>query len=226
MVIDTETTVALRCPECGRLGLFTLDRFSFSREKTQEVLCGCGAALMIVTGKKHRSYWLEINCAICEATHLYRLSPRECWGPDVVHLSCQETDIEMGHVGPREKVKACLPSHEEALEALVAEMGGKDYFHNAEIMLAALTYVHTLAEEGNMSCACGENRIELEIHPDRVELHCRHCRRVYVIEAATDEDLVRLESAERIELSRHVTPRPGGGARYGHDKKGDLNCPS
>lgn len=219
MLINTETTVGLRCPDCGKQGLYTLDRFSFCREKTQEILCSCGAVLMVVTSKRHRSYWMEVNCAVCESTHLYRFTPRELWGESVSHLFCQETDIELAHIGPREKVKECMPSPEEALELLIAEMGGPEYFRSAEIMLAALTYVHTLAEEGSLSCACGENRIELEIHPDRVELHCRHCRRVYVVNAATKEDLAQLESLERIELTRRAGTRNRGRAR-----RRDNNC--
>jgi ribosomal protein S14 len=204
MLIKTETTLSLRCPDCGRPALQTVSRFTFGREGLREVLCSCGSLLLVVNSKSRKSYWLEINCVICEADHMYRLTPRELWSRDVVHLSCQETGLELGCIGPYERVRAYLQTKEQALEVLVEEMGGPDYFRNAEVMLSALTHVHTLAEEGSLSCPCGENCIEMEIFTDRVELHCRHCLRLYVLAAAAEQDLVGLERYSSIELTRRV----------------------
>lgn len=204
MLIKTETTLALRCPDCGRSTLQTVSRFTFGCEKSREVLCSCGSLLLVVSTKNQKSYWLEINCVICESTHLYRLAPGELWSREVFHLSCQETGLELGCIGPYERVKAYLQTKEQALEILVEEMGGPNYFRDAEVMLSTLTYVHTLAEEGGLSCPCGENRIELEIFPDRVELHCRHCLRMFLLAAENEQDLDRLEARESIELRRQV----------------------
>lgn len=217
MLVRTETTIALRCPDCGRLGMHTISRFEFCRDRAREIACTCGGTLLVISTRNHKSYWLEIGCAVCEATHLFRLSPHELFTPDVIHLHCQETDLELAHVGPREKVKTYVRNRTEALEALVEEMGGSGYFTNADVMLSTLTYVHILAEEGNLVCPCGKNRIELEIFPDRVELHCRNCNRLRVFYAETERDLDRLTRLESIELTRQVlTGRPRNRRR---DKK-------
>lgn len=204
MLMKTETTLSLRCPDCGRSALQTVSRFTFGREESREVLCSCGSLLLVVNSKSRKSYWLEINCVICEADHVYRLTPRELWSRDVVYLSCQETGLELGCIGPYERVRAYLQTKEQALEVLVEEMGGPDYFRSAEVMLSTLTHVHTLAEEGGLSCPCGENCIEMEIFTDRVELHCRHCLRLYVLAAAAEQDLAGLETYSSIELARRV----------------------
>lgn len=202
MLIKAETTLALRCPDCGRLLLHNLSRFDFGREKTKEITCSCGSPQVVVSTKRNKSFWLEINCVICDSVHLYRLSAKELWSRDVVHLSCQETGLELGHIGARDKIKEYIKHHEEALEALVEEMGGQDYFDNAEVMLTVLAHVHTLAEEGNLKCACGKSRIELEIFPDRIELHCRHCGRMHVLPANAEQDALSLSEDEELELTQ------------------------
>lgn len=212
MLVKTETTVALRCPDCGRLVLHTLSRFELGGGRSREVSCSCGSPQVVVSSKGNRSYWLEVNCVICEAVHLYHLSTKEMWSHDVVHLSCQETGLELGHVGDRNKIKEYIKNHEEALEALVEEMGGQDYFVNAGVMLSVLTHVHTLAEEGNLNCTCQNNRIELEIFPDRIELHCRHCNRMHVLSAMTAQDGSDLRDDEALKLTHKArtktkTPR-------------------
>lgn len=204
MLIKTETTLALRCPDCGRSTMQTLSRFDLGRGKSKEILCSCGSQLFVGSTKNQKSYWLEVNCVICEATHLFRLTPRELWPHDVVYLFCQETGLELGCIGTYEQVRSYLQTDEQTLEILVEEMGGESYFRNAEVMLNTLTFVHTLAEEGRLVCPCGENRIELEIFPDRVELHCRHCLRMSRLAAETKQDMVKLEDYKSIELTRQV----------------------
>jgi|Deesub1362A_J573_1020465.scaffolds.fasta_scaffold00215_57 hypothetical protein len=215
MLIKTETTLALRCLDCGRSTLETVSRFGLSRGKSKEVLCSCGRLLLVIgsrrglaragrSTKNRKSYWLEINCVICEANHLYHLTPGELWTRSVVNLSCLETGLELGCIGPYEQVRACLQTREQALGVLVEEMGGPSYFRDAEIMLATLTHVHTLAEEGSLSCSCGKSRIELEIFPDRIELHCRHCLRMCILPAEGKQDLAQLEACESIELTGQV----------------------
>ncbi len=120
----------------------------------------------------------------------------------MVNLSCQETGMELGCVGPYENIQSYLQTKEEALEILVEEMGGSNYFRDSEIMLEILTHVHALAEEGSLHCPCGEDRVELEIFPDRVELHCRHCSRMAILQSETEEDLSRLKSIAQVELTQ------------------------
>ncbi|MGQ9498074.1 MAG: hypothetical protein ACUVRC_01310 [Desulfotomaculales bacterium] len=204
MLVGTETTLALRCPDCGRLGLYTISRFDFCREKVKEIVCPCGAVALVMSTRNHKAYWLEIGCAVCEAMHLFRFSPHELFTPDVTHILCQESELELAHVGSRDRIEQYVKNRTEALEALVEEMGGSDYFSNAEVMLGTLTHVHVLAEEGNLVCPCGKSRIELEIFPDRLELHCRNCQRFRIFYAQTERDLDRLTRLNSIELTRQV----------------------
>lgn len=204
MLVKTETTLALRCSDCGRSVVQTVSRFALGPERPCEVLCKCGSRLLVVTTKSRKSYWLEANCVVCESTHLYRLTASEFWSREAFYLSCQETGLELGCIGPYERVRNYLHTKEQALEILVEEMGGQNYFRNAEVMLGALTFVHTLAEEGSLYCPCRENRIELEIFPDRIELHCRHCLRMCLLAAETEQDMAKLEQCESLELKRQV----------------------
>jgi len=204
VLVKTETTLALRCSDCGRSVARTVSRFALGPERPLEVLCKCQSRLLVVSTKSRKSYWLDANCVICESTHMYRLTASEFWSREVFYLSCQETGLELGCVGPYERVRNYLQSKEQALEILVEEMGGQSYFRNAEVMLIALTIAHTLAEEGRLYCPCKENRIELEIFPDHIELHCRHCLRTCLLAAETEGDMAKLEQCESLELRRQV----------------------
>ncbi|MGQ5711799.1 hypothetical protein [Desulforudis sp. DRI-14] len=219
MVVNTDTTLALCCPDCGRLGLHVVSRFIFCREKRREIKCSCKTLLAVIATRDHKRFWLEINCIVCEATHLYRLTAKELWPREIIHLSCQETGLELGQIGPRAKIKEYLKGQQTALETLVEEMGGQTYFKNAEIMLSALSFVHSLAEDGNLCCPCGRNQIELEIFPDRIELHCRHCKRVKVVKAESEQDALSLQALKKIELSWCTLPDVPEHAFRKHDNK-------
>jgi predicted RNA-binding Zn-ribbon protein involved in translation (DUF1610 family) len=222
MLIKTETALALRCPDCGRAALKTISRFALGRGRVSEYRCSCGSRLLTAGTKGRKSYWLAINCVICDANHTYHLTPGELWTQNSLYLSCLETGLELGCIGPHERVQAYLQTKEETLEMLVEEMGGPSYFRDAEVMLSILTHVHTLAEDGGLSCPCGENCIELEIFPDRVELHCRHCLRMCVLPAEAEQDLAELETRETIELARQVF---AGKRKKTHRRKRDNHQP-
>ncbi|MEW5762453.1 MAG: hypothetical protein AB1776_04535 [Bacillota bacterium] len=204
MLVRTETTVALRCPDCGRLRLYPVSRFDFCREKVREITCPCGAVALVISTKNHKSYWLEIGCTVCETMHLFRLAPHQFFAQEVTPLVCQESELELAHLGPADRVRGYVENRNEALETLIEEMGGENYFANADIMLSTLAHVHALAEEGNLVCPCDRSRIEVEIFPDRLELHCRNCKRLRVFYAKTERDLDRVIRLETIELTRQA----------------------
>lgn len=203
MLIATNAVLAMRCPECGKMEFHSFSRFAFSRGKAVSINCSCGATKLIVNTKNHASYWLQVPCVVCETKHLREISGKILWSGEVICLSCQDTDLELGHIGPESKVSEMTSSHEQELEALVDEFGCDGYFHNSEIMYEVLNCLHEIAEQGALYCQCGNHKIEVDIFPDRLELQCKNCDSINIIYAETEEDLNVIQQVDTIELARH-----------------------
>ncbi len=204
MLIITDTLVAMRCPECGKLDYHNLSRFAFSGNNKVEIVCSCGFVKLVVSTKNRRQYWVQVPCVVCETKHLRSLSSRMLWSGEVNYLFCQETGLELGYMGPEEEVRALAEAQEESMEALANEFDGEDdYFHNAEIMYEVLNCLHDIAERGALYCQCGNQDVEVDIFPDRLELHCENCHSVNIIYAETEDDLQVIRKVETIELARN-----------------------
>lgn len=202
MVVSTETLLAMRCPECGKLEFHNISRFGFRNAKNKEISCACGALKLTISTKNRKDYWLQIPCVVCEAKHLRSLPGKQLWSGEVVYLYCQETGLELGYIGPEDRVKELAPSFDEDIETLAGEPGGDEYFHNSEVMYEVLNRLHDIAESSALYCQCGNQRIEVDIFPDRLELHCKDCDSVNIIYAETDDDLRVIQQVETIELTR------------------------
>lgn len=202
MVVPTDTVIALRCPDCGRLELFHLSRFFISKRGPGRVICSCGMEKARVSTRDHVTYTLDIECTICDLRHNYQFSGKKIWSADVTPLMCLETGLDLGSIGPRDKVRATIQTYQEELESLIEELGGPGYFSNPDVMFEVLNYLQEMADEGGIFCPCGKNRIELEVLPDRLELRCKNCDRITIIYAETEEDFVHLQELPAIKLSR------------------------
>lgn len=204
MIISTHTILAMRCPECGKLDYHKLSRFDFSGQKNVKIKCSCGFVKLFVSTKNRTKYWLQVPCVVCETKHLRNLSSRMLWSDEVNYLYCQETGLELGYIGPRDEVETLAIAHEENMEALANEFDREEeYFHNSDIMYEVLNCLHDIAEQGALYCQCGNQDVEVDIFPDRLELHCKDCDSVNIIYAETEEDLRVIKEVDTIELTQN-----------------------
>lgn len=203
MLLNTGTTLAMRCSSCGKLDFHHLSAFSLSGGKAAKISCSCGATKLILGTKKFKQYWLQIPCILCETNHLVYYTHKKLWSDEVSYLYCSDTNVELGFLGPEEKVKIIAESYESNLESLIDELGYDDYFHNPEIMFEVLNNLHDIAEAGYLYCQCGNYQIEVDIFPDRIELNCRDCDSISIIYAETEEDLQIIKEVEKIELAEN-----------------------
>jgi len=201
--IATSAVLAMRCSECGKMEFNDFSRFSFCRGKTVQICCSCGATKLTISTKNLSSYWLQIPCLICDSKHFMEFTGKSLWSGEITCLSCQDTDLELAHIGPESKVAKMATSYEQELETLVDEFGCDDYFHNSEIMYEVLNCLHDIADHGALYCQCGNRKIEVELFPDCLELQCKNCDSVNIIYAETEEDLNVIRQVETIELAQN-----------------------
>lgn len=204
MIIETGALLAMRCPECGKLDYHKLSRFEFGLRKKVEIACKCGFIKLVVNTKDRKDYMLQVPCVVCESKHLRSISSRRFWSDDVNYLFCQETGLELGYLGPEEEVRELAEAQEESIESLANEFEGEDrYFNNSEIMYEVLNRLHDIAEQGALYCQCGNLDVEVDIFPDRLELHCKECDSINIIYAETEDDLRVIKDVDTIELTRN-----------------------
>ena len=199
MLIATQTMLAMRCPECGRLEYHKLSRFDFLEGRAVQTRCSCGA-LKLAVRKKGTDYFLQVRCVVCASVHPYRLSSRILWAREITTLSCPDTGLELGYLGPLAKMRNLSQNEKKEIGILFHELTGEDYFHNSEVMGRVLTHMCDLSEDGLVSCQCGNYKIGIEIFPDRLELRCARCGAVSVVFAETEEDTAIALKINELEL--------------------------
>jgi hypothetical protein len=214
MLVTTTTALALRCPDCGKIKYHSLSLFSFAAQKTVRVSCACGAPLLVISTRDRKVFYFQVECLMCEGKHLLEFFLKEVWSDQVHSLACSETDLEVGFIGPRDKVKKCIANQERSLQEMAEDLGYTDYFANPEIMYEILDCLHKIAEGGNLSCQCGDQQVEVEIFADRIELRCAGCGAFGVIRAETRQDVEVVKKVWEIVL------KPGSVNMIGLKKEG------
>lgn len=189
MLIQTQTTLALRCPSCGKLGFHTVSRFALGAGKPIRLNCECGAAVAVVAEKGESSVWLQVECMLCERRHVSIYNNPQFWNETVKPVICEESSMETGFIGPGEEVREAVSRLDRSVQELSEDMGYDKYFLNPEVMYKILEWLKNKTEEGRVFCNCGAGDLEVEAYQDRVEIYCTHCEAVGVIPAETAEDL-------------------------------------
>lgn len=203
MLINTNSIMTMRCPVCGKIKYHHLSRFAVSKGNPFYVNCSCGAAALIISTKNHSLYRLQVPCLVCETKHQIEFTGKFLWSGEVIRLSCSDTDLELGYIGPEQEVKQLIYSQERELDALADDINSESYFHNSDIMYEVLSCLHEIAEQGDLYCQCGNLGIEVELFPDCLELHCKNCDSINIIYAETEDDLNVIRQVDSIELARH-----------------------
>jgi len=108
-------------------------------------------------------------------------------------LVCEETGVEIGFIGSRELVRKNVQNMDKSVQEMAEELGYGEYFNNPEIMYKVLEHLHSIADKGQLYCSCNNNNLEVEVYPDRLELHCNHCGASGIVfaESFKDWEIVR-----------------------------------
>lgn len=198
MKLIAEKQIALRCSLCGKLNHHTISPFSFSGKKTVHIHCECGFRQAILGTRDYKQFWLQVPCVVCETEHIFPYPSAEFWTTDLTEFYCPETDLGLGFLGNAAEVSRAAAEWEES------ETSGFDgYFDSPGIMYEIVDLLHHIAEKDGLYCQCGNHQIEVELYPERLELHCQQCHSCSIIYAETEEDLKVMRDVQFIEMAEH-----------------------
>lgn len=207
VLISARTTLALRCPQCGRMEMVALSRFELQEGAVIRRQCSSCANHLVTVARKRGQVSLQIPCYLCDGVHFSYYAPRTFWSDPLKQLACTETDLQMGAFGNPADVAAYARPGGSELDRLLEDTAFDDYFEHREAMYQVVTLVNTLADDGKVTCTCSSQQIAIDLFPDRLELTCTDCGSHRTLSAGKDEDLHALASVTQITVGDDKSPR-------------------
>lgn len=204
MLITTGTILALRCPKCGKMNLYSLSRFQCGKRGSVNFFCDCGNDLIKVSRKRRDLYCLQVACLMCEKKHFLNVRGNILWNNKALPINCESTGVELGYMGIKEEVLQMIQQEELAFREMAGEFEDKDYFLNSEIMYQVLDSLRKMSEKGQISCSCGGRSLEITVFADRVQISCTACQAVGIVFAETPRDLQTVHKMKAIQLEADI----------------------
>ncbi len=133
---------------------------------------------------------IELYCDECKEYNKSSLTRLYCYG-------CGR---ELAYLGSKADVEAMVSRHQHEVELLMHEMGFDDYFTDPFIMYELINHIHDMAENKKISCQCGSRNVAANIGADKIELICKNCGSVYIVNAANQEDLEMVRKMQSITI--------------------------
>lgn len=212
MLVQTHTTFAIRCAQCGKMEPTTLSRFAVSSGESVKLTCACGSTKVTVASR-HGQVSLQVPCYLCDGVHFFYFPAARFWRTQLETIPCTETDLQLGVFGGDKEVDLYVRTGGSELERLLDDEAFSDYFDEPDVMYQVLSRVHVMADEGSLTCSCGNREIAVDIYPEHLELTCPDCGRRKTLPAGTAGDLAVLEHVQHIQLGDDAPSR-----RKGHKK--------
>lgn len=201
MLVSTQRKIALRCPLCGKLELHPISLFDFSGYAPLRIACQCGFTKLVINTKNYKEFNFQLPCLICDEVHILKFLRHELWEMNSSILRCTETGQELGYIGTNAAIERIIQQKQQDVESIINGLGFDDYFSNPPVMFEVLNLLNQISEANLLSCSCGNRRIEIDIFPEKLELHCPYCQSIHIIYAETLEDLYLVKQAKRITLT-------------------------
>lgn len=203
-----ETTIAYRCPHCGKFIFGIVGIFTLSGDLIK-LKCDCGGSELKIVYSEDRKMKITVPCLFCPAPHTYQLSSDAFFERDLLALTCTYSGIDVCFIGEKERVSAAAKEadvqflellEEAGFDDLSAFMEGKnsldgednvdedyriDYAQIEEVVRFMLV---ELAEDGDIECGCQEGdtaRYDFEFQGDRVRVFCHTCGHETLIEMSS-----------------------------------------
>jgi hypothetical protein len=196
MILDSkETTVAYRCPKCGKIIKSLVGIFALTGDLIK-LKCDCGGSELSLVKTNDGKVRITTPCIVCASPHNFVLSTNTFFSSDVFRYSCPYSGIDLCFIGDEKKVGEAANEADEALLKLLNEAGVTDFQTFAEAKEAddeansgeyadpqMQSIVHfmlcELEDEGNISCRCpSHGKYEFKFvgkNLDSVLIYCTEC---------------------------------------------------
>lgn len=200
MLIDMDITIAYKCFSCGTFDFTDINLFKLFRSRNLVSKCKCKAASFKINGIGRNKFELTVPCIGCGIEHTHVICKDSLISNDINVYSCPVTGIRQCFVGKDEVVREYIDRLEKEMDSMIDGLGYDNYFENTQVMLDTLNKIHDIAEKGHLSCGCGCDKIDVSMLRRGILLRCSLCSRSKFIPAASNTDLKKTLSREKIIL--------------------------
>ena len=196
---DKTTTVAYRCPACGRFVRGMVGVFTLSGDLLR-LKCDCGGSTLTIAYNKEQKLRITAPCLFCPDPHVFQIGTETFFDRDLLALSCTYSGTDVCFIGREDRVEEAIDEADEALADLLEEAGfddlpaflsgrravteGEDNVDKAyrmdyaQIEDVVRFMLVELAEEGGITCGCREGdtaRYDFDFQGEDVRVFCRTC---------------------------------------------------
>ncbi len=175
MVIDFNRTVAYMCPGCGEMTFGNFSLFELSGQRGVSVKCDCGKSQLKILPKSNTEYVVSSRCLVCDEEHIFQIPLQELLHQNCVAFSCPDIHIGLAYVGKRDAVLTMVKDNGAYIEEIVTACGLEHTGKNGLTMLKALDRIQEISDEGNLTCSCGSNTIDVDVLSEALVLTCCMC---------------------------------------------------
>lgn len=197
MLVNSKIAIAVRCGTCDNLNVRETTLFELFTNKTTELVCSCGQHNAIIKTKDYKSLWMDIDCFVCQDKHTFKYTLKQLLRGNII-TRCVETGVEICFMVSHGDINELIDKYQMNSDSFYKELEFLDYFNAPEIMMKSLDRIKKLDNNGLIGCSCGENSIEMNIFPDRIELKCMKCDGIKLIYAENNDDYNNFISKEKI----------------------------
>lgn len=212
--MKTERMIAYRCPECGTAVVGDLNLFILGGQELHLNCKECSTPGLEAKLSKDNKLYLTVPCLTCPTPHRYCVDTKTVFSRDLFVLQCALTGLDLCFIGEQTAVEEALEKNREELLALSEEWeeeatGEEDEAAEDDkhpplfdpVLTGQMLYlVREFAEEGKISCSCGETHLDFRLLPDGFLFTCPKCHAAKVFPAMSESDRMRLEELTEIRL--------------------------
>ena len=123
MILNSkETTLAYRCPVCGKFIFGMVGLFTLSGDLIK-LKCDCGGSELKIAYTADRKLRITVPCLFCPDPHTYVISSGAFFDRELLALTCTYSNLDVCFIGEREKVSQAATDADDELMDLLEEAG-------------------------------------------------------------------------------------------------------
>lgn len=197
MILNSKnTTLAYRCPKCGKnvfsvVGVFTLSGDMF------KLKCSCGGSELTMRYDANRKATITVPCIVCSDNHSFTVGTNRLFGNSAFSLSCDCSGVDICFMGEEDAVIKATEKADKDFDALLKSAGVNsfeeflaaksdddeyysDKYPDPEMQSLIHFLLCELEDDGNIHCKCGKCKGHYEFKlvgdkHDNVLIWCTEC---------------------------------------------------
>lgn len=206
-MINTETSIAYRCPHCSEAVVGKVSVFKAQAGKIR-LKCSCGESFMELSLSDDGKVRVAAPCIFCPTPHYYTVARDVFFSGELFELPCNVTGFPACFVGQLDEVSDALDENEKEICRIAAEAGidltvQKLSVDENSLKEQLLKLLGALKQEERIICYCEDKskaQHTLTVSEDGVEVKCTSCGASRFFRARTTLDCEYLSEIDLLYL--------------------------